>query len=92
MLHERLQADVVREDRLRSLAHAAVRSGARVSSAGVELREEETRLTAAGVADDEAGEGESLADEVLWLLVMRVERGLNGGIAHSRIFSGLLEQ
>ena len=56
MIHERLQAHVVGEDRLRRLRHPAVPARrTRVRGRRVELGEQETRLGAASVADDEAG-------------------------------------
>ena len=64
MVHKRLQANIVRENGLRSLAHAAVAAG-RVSGGRVEFREQEAGLGAAGVADDEAREGEAVLDKFL---------------------------
>ena len=61
MIHKRLQTDIVREDRLRSLAHSAVATGG-VRRGRVEFGEQETGLGAAGVADDEAREGEAVLD------------------------------
>ena len=64
MVHKRLQANIVRENGLGGLAHAAV-AAARVGGGGVEFGEQETGLGAAGVADDEAREGEAVLDEFL---------------------------
>ena len=56
MVHKRLQTHVVGEDRLRRLRHPAVPARrTRVRGRRVELGEQETRLGAASVADDEAG-------------------------------------
>ena len=62
MIHESLQADVVGEDGLGRLGHAAIARGRRVRRGRVELGEQETGLGAAGVADDEAGEREAVLD------------------------------
>lgn len=62
MIHERLQADVVGEDGLGRLGHAAIARGRRVRRGRVELGEQETGLGAACVADDEAWEGEAVLD------------------------------
>jgi hypothetical protein len=64
MIHERLQADIIRENRLSSLTDAAI-AGTRVGGGRVEFGEQETGLGAAGVADDETREGEAVLDEVL---------------------------
>lgn len=64
MIHESLQADVVGENGLGGLGNAAV-AARRVRSAGVELGEQETGLRAAGVTDDETGQGETVLDEIL---------------------------
>ena len=64
MVHKGLQADIVCEDGLRSLADAAVaRRGVR--GGRVELGEQETGLGTACVADDETGEWEAVLDEFL---------------------------
>ena len=48
--------------------------------AGVELREQETRLRAAGVANDETGQREAVLDEILWnMLVSCVRWNTFGG-------------
>jgi len=65
MIHESLQTDIVGENRLRRLRHPAAVPAARrtrVRRTGVQLGEQETRLRAARVADDEAGEGEAVLD------------------------------
>ena len=71
MVHERLQADVVGEDCLRRLAHATV-GARRVRRRGVELGQQEAGLRAAGVADDEAGQGEAVLDQLLSCLLVDV--------------------
>lgn len=64
MIHKRLQANIVREDGLSSLAHAAI-AASRMRGGRVEFGEEETGLRAAGIADDEAREWEAVLDEFL---------------------------
>ena len=61
MIHKRLQTDIVRENRLRRLAHTTI-AASRVRGRGIELRQQEAGLGAAGVADDEAGEWEAVLD------------------------------
>jgi len=70
MIHKRLQADVVREDGLRVLAHATIAAG-RVSGGRVELGEQETGLRATGVANDEAWQWEAVLDEFLMRLLVQ---------------------
>ena len=67
VLHEDLQANVVREDGLTIAAARGLAIHARrhVRGGGVELREEETRLTAALVADDVPRDGEAVDKEFL---------------------------
>lgn len=74
MIHERLQTDIVREDSLRGLANATV-ALCSVGGGGVQLAEQEASLGAAGVADDEAGKGEAVLDEVLCVLLGGLEEG-----------------
>ena len=65
VIHKSLQTDIVRENRLRRLRHPATVPAARrarVRRTGVQFREQEARLRAPGVADDEAGEGEAVLD------------------------------
>ena len=67
MLHERLQGHIVCEDGLRALCpDTAVRPGARrMCSRRVQLGQQETRLRASVIADDETGEREAVGNEVL---------------------------
>lgn len=64
MIHKRLQADVVSENRLRRLADTSVARGS-VRRRWVELGEQETGLGAAGIADDESRQREAVLDEFL---------------------------
>ena len=64
MLHERLQADIVSENSLGGLANAAIAARG-VRGGGVELREQEACLRAAGVTYDEARQREAVLDEFL---------------------------
>ena len=64
MVHKRLQANIVRENGLGGLAHAAV-AAARVGGGRVEFGEEEAGLGATSVADNEAREWEAVLDEFL---------------------------
>lgn len=67
MLHEHLQAHVVREDGL-AIARGgrrAVHRRGHVRRRRVELRKEEARLAAALVADDVPRNGEAIDEEVL---------------------------
>ena len=68
MLHEDLQADVVREDRLaRTRARgSAVHACRHMCRRRVELREQETRLRAALIADDVPWDREPIDQEVLY--------------------------
>lgn len=65
MVHERLQAHIIRENCLRRLRNATVSTGRGVRGRWVELGEQETGLGAVGVADDEAGEREAVLNEFL---------------------------
>lgn len=67
MLHKCLQGHIVCEDGLRALCpDAAVRSRAGGMCGGrVELGQQETRLRATVVTNNEAGEGETVGDEIL---------------------------
>jgi len=64
VIHKRLQADIVCEDRLRTLTDTAVRARG-VSGTGVEFAKQETSLGATCVANDEAWEREAILNEVL---------------------------
>lgn len=64
MIHKRLQTNIVRENRLRGLAHTTV-AASRVRGRWVEFGEKETCLRAASVADDEARQWEAILDEFL---------------------------
>ena len=69
MVHKRLQRHIIREDGLRRLGtNTSIRSSG-VGSRGVELREKETSLRAAGVTDNETWQRETVSKEVLisWL-------------------------
>ena len=67
MIHERLQAHVIREYRLRRLRHTTVPArGTCVCRRRVEFGEEETRLRTAGIADDKTWEREAVLDEFLY--------------------------
>ena len=64
VIHKSLQGHVIREDGLSGLGNASV--GARgVRGGRVEFGEQETRLGATGIADDETREGEAILDEFL---------------------------
>jgi hypothetical protein len=67
MLHKCLQGHIVCEDGLRALRpDTAIRSGARgVRRRWVELGQQEARLRAAMVTDNEAGKREAVGDEIL---------------------------
>ena len=62
MLHENLEGDVVSED---CLALCLSKAAAHVGRGGVELGEQETRLTAHVVTHDVAGHRVSLGQDVL---------------------------
>lgn len=64
MIHKSLQTNIVREDRLGRLTDTTV-AASRMRSGRVELREQETGLGPAGIADDEAGQREAVLDEFL---------------------------
>jgi hypothetical protein len=64
MIHKRLQTDIVRKDRLCSLAHTTVATSG-VGRGRVEFGEEETGLGSASVADDEARKREAVLDQFL---------------------------
>ena len=66
MIHKGLQTDIIREDGLSRLTDATV-AGRRVSGRRVEFGQQEPSLGAAGVADDETGEGKAVLDEVLYV-------------------------
>lgn len=62
MVHERLQRHIIREDGLcRLRTNTAIRPS-RVRSRGIELREEEASLRAAGVADNETWQWETVSE------------------------------
>lgn len=64
MVHESLQADIVREDCLRGLGYSSVaRRGVRRRR--VELRKEETSLGTACVTNDETRQREAILNEIL---------------------------
>lgn len=64
MIHKSLQTDIVGENRLRGLRDTAITTGC-VRSTWVELGEQETGLRTTGVTHDEAGQRETVLDEVL---------------------------
>lgn len=64
MIHKRLQTDIIRENRLRRLAHATI-AASRVGSGWVQLGKQETGLGTAGIADDEAWKWEAILDQFL---------------------------
>lgn len=73
MIHKRLQTHIVRENSLRALTNAPV-ALARMRRAGVQLAQQESRLATAGIAHDEPGEREAVLDEVLCVLLGRLEQ------------------
>lgn len=93
MIHKGLQANIIREDRLCSLRHAAVARGARVRGRRVELGEQETSLRAASVADDEARKWEAVLDEFLSHHSQYTVSNAKNGIetTYPRVFLGCLQ-
>ena len=73
MVHKRLQADIVREYRLRSLRNTAIRARL-MCRTGVKLRQQETRLRTARITNNESGQWESVLDEVLGILLGSLEQ------------------
>lgn len=65
VLHKRLQRDVVGEDGLGGLGSDTAVCPRRVRRRRVQLGEQETSLGSAGIADNEAREGEAIRDEFL---------------------------
>ena len=64
MVHESLQADIIREDGLGSLADATVRAGG-VGGGRVELGQQEACLGATCITHNEARQREAIRDEFL---------------------------
>lgn len=64
MIHESLQANIIRKDRLRSLAYAAITARG-MCGRWIEFGKEETSLGSTGIADDEPREWESVLNEFL---------------------------
>ena len=85
MLHERLQADIVCEDCLRSLRNTAIRPCGCMCGRRVKLRQQESRLRAAGVADDETRQREAIGNK---LLLIRGYISLH----HSQYFKKILHE
>jgi len=64
MIHESLQTNIIRKNRLRALTWAAI-STRGMRRAGIQLAKQEACLRASGVADDETREREAILDEIL---------------------------
>ena len=73
MIHECLQTNVIREDGLRRLAHTTV-ALCRMRCRWVELAEQETRLRASSIANNETRQREAVLDEILGVLLRRLKQ------------------
>jgi len=73
VIHECLQADIIREDGLRR--RAAILALACVRSRRVELREQESRLRTTGVANDETGQWEAVLNKIPGISLWCIKQG-----------------
>lgn len=80
MIHERLQADIISKDSLRSLRDATI-GARRVRRRGIKLREQEAGLRTTGIADDETREREAVLDELLRVLLRRLQQRAEAVVA-----------
>lgn len=91
MIHKRLQAHIVRENRLCRLRNTAVATS-RMRGRRVELGEEESGLRATSVAYDEAGEGEAVLDQFLCSTSASIVVFVGSGRTYASIFLRRLKQ
>lgn len=91
MFHEHLQANIVREDSLTRTSglRGAIHGRGHVRRRGVELRQQESRLTATLIADDVSWDREAVTEEVLCISNWRFQQLLEIFVAFLILISSL---